>query len=114
MNKVESRKKRIRRVRAKIRGTAKQRPRLSVFRSASHIYAQLVDDDSGKTLASFDSRKLKKTKNNLETAAKVGEEIGKIAKGMKIETVLFDRRGYKYHGRIKALADGVRESGIKF
>ncbi len=124
MNKSRARKKRIRRVRSKIKGTAK-RPRLAIFRSAKYIYAQLIDDQSGKTLAAFDSRKLpapkgrgiasggKNAKNDSETASRVGKEIGRIAKEKKISRALFDKHGYKYHGRVKALADGARESGLK-
>lgn len=113
MNKNISRKRRIKRVRAKIGGTAK-RPRLCVFRSLKYIYAQVVDDASGKILVSVDSRKLKGAKNNIETAGKIGEEIAKLAIGEKISEVVFDKRGYKYHGKVKALAEGARKEGLKF
>lgn len=113
MNKNSLRKRRIRRVRAKIFGTA-DRPRLCVFRSLKYIYAQIVDDTARKTLASFDSRKLKNAKNDAGTAKRVGEEIAKLAKGKKIEKVFFDKHGYKYHGKVKALAEGAREGGLKF
>jgi large subunit ribosomal protein L18 len=113
MNKNISRKKRIRRTRAKIFGTA-SRPRLCVFRSSRNVYAQLVDDETGKTIAAFDGRKAKGAKNDSEAARKVGAEIAKIALGKKIDKVVFDRRGYKYHGKVKALAEGAREEGLKF
>lgn len=113
INKNLSRKQRVRRVRAKIFGTA-DRPRLCVFRSLKHIYAQIVDDTAKKTLASFDSRKLKNAKNDAGTAKRVGEEIARLAKGKKIEKVFFDKHGCKYHGKVKALAEGAREGGLKF
>ena len=113
MNKNSLRKRRIRRVRAKIFGTT-DCPRLCVFRSLKYIYAQIVDDTARKTLVSFDSRKLKNAKNDAGTAKKVGEEIARLAKGKKIEKVFFDKHGYKYHGKVKALAEGARESGLKF
>lgn len=106
-------KRRVMRSRAKIFGVAKC-PRLCVFRSSRYIYAQLIDDEAGKTLASFDSRKFKKVKNNAETAKKVGAEIARIAIAKKIKKIVFDRHGYKYHGRVKALANGAREGGLKF
>lgn len=112
MNKDNQRKRRIKRVRAKIQGT-KERPRLCVFRSLNYIYAQIVDDENGKILACADSRKLKKVKNNIETAARIGEEIAKIAVAKKIKEVVFDKRGYKYHGKVKALAQGARKEGLK-
>lgn len=107
------RKKRARRVKAKIKG-AGGRPRLSVFRSLSYIYAQIIDDEKGITIASFDSRKIKDGKNNIETARRIGKEIAKLAASKKIEKIVFDRKGYKYHGKVKALAEGAREEGLKF
>ena len=105
------------RIRKKVSGTM-DRPRLVVFKSNRFIYAQLVDDEAGKTLASASSLALIKSgdeaKLTKETASKVGQEIAKIAKGQNIETVVFDRNGYLFHGRIKALADGAREGGLKF
>jgi large subunit ribosomal protein L18 len=106
--------KRRRRVRAKVHGTA-ERPRISVFRSNRGIFAQLVDDDSGRTLASVswiesDLRSLKP----MEQATRAGALLAERAKGAGIETVVFDRGGYRYHGRVKALADGAREAGLKF
>lgn len=115
IQKNENRKKRHKRVRAKISGTA-ARPRLDVFRSASNIYAQLIDDEKGVTLASAST--LEKTFSgyggNVEAAKKVGLAIAKKAKAKGIESVVFDRAGYVYHGRVAALADGAREGGLKF
>lgn len=113
MNKRGNRQKRAKRVRAKIQGTF-SRPRLCVFRSSRYIYAQLINDETGKTLASFDSRKLKNAKNDAGTAKRVGEEIARLAKEKKIVKVVFDKHGYKYHGKVKALAEGAREGGLKF
>lgn len=119
--KEQSRKRRHRKIKSKIRGTAK-RPRLCVFRSNKHIYAQLIDDQRGKTLASandleIDSKKIKdsKSKNRkIQLAFEVGKLIAQKAKKKKIEEVVFDRGGYKYHGRVKALAQGAREGSLKF
>jgi large subunit ribosomal protein L18 len=113
MNKNKLRKKRIRRVRAKITGTS-DRPRLCVFRSNKYVYAQIIDDKKNITLVAFDSQRLKNQKNDIESARKIGEEIAKIAKGKKIDQVVFDRKGYKYHGKVKALAEGARKGGLKF
>lgn len=113
MSKLQLRKKRARRGRAKISGTA-ECPRLCVFRSLKAIYAQLTDDATGKVITSFDSRKIKGAKNDAEAAKKVGQEIAKIAKGKKITKIIFDKHGYKYHGKIKALAEGAREEGLIF
>lgn len=100
------------RVRKKISGTAES-PRLSVFRSNKGIYCQLIDDDSGVTLASANSVGVK-ADNRIETAKEVGKLIGEKAKSLKIETIVFDRSGYLYHGRVKALAEGARECGLTF
>ena len=107
--------RRTRRTRSKIYGTSK-RPRLSVYRSSKHISAQLVDDAKGLTLLSFSSSSLKRLKGakGTDIAFSVGEELGKKAKAKKITKVVFDRRGYRYHGRVKALADGARKGGLKF
>lgn len=105
--------KRKNRIRAKISGTA-TRPRLSVFRSLKNNYAQLIDDENGVVLASSSDLKSKDKGTKTEKAKKVGEEIAKKAAEKKITTIVFDRNGYKYHGRIKALADGAREGGLKF
>ena len=106
------REKRRKRVRRKIAGTA-QRPRLSVYRSNVHIYAQLIDDDAQATLAAADSREVGEAENRKDAARKVGELIASKASGAGIETVVFDRGGNKYHGRIAALAEGAREGGLR-
>lgn len=89
-------------------------PRLCVFRSNQAIYAQLIDDVKGVTIASSSSLELKLKNNNLEAAAAVGKDIAEKAKKAKIKTVVFDRGGYLYHGRVKALADAARENGLEF
>jgi large subunit ribosomal protein L18 len=105
---------RKRRTRAKML-KSKSRPRLSVFRSNKQIYAQIIDDIKGKTLVSFSSKDLAKMeKDNLSAAKAVGEGLAEKAKAKKIKEVVFDRSGYKYHGRVKALAEGAREGGLKF
>ncbi len=114
LNKQTKRNRKHNRVRAKIQGTAKV-PRLCVFRSAQHIYAQLIDDDKGKTLFQAKDYEIKaKTKGKVELAKEVGKLIAQKALEKKLETVKFDRGGYKYHGRVKALAEGAREAGLKF
>jgi large subunit ribosomal protein L18 len=112
--KPQRRMRRRRRVRAKIRGTA-ERPRLSVFRSNRGMFAQLIDDDAARTVASVswteaDLRKL----DPLEQAKKAGQLIAARAREAGVEACLFDRGGYQYHGRVKALAEGAREGGLKF
>jgi large subunit ribosomal protein L18 len=106
------REKRRKRVRRKISGTA-QLPRLSVYRSNVHIYAQLVDDDAGHTLAAADSREVGEAENRTEAARKVGELVARKASEAGIEIVVFDRGGNKYHGRVAALAEGARSGGLK-
>jgi len=104
------------RVRKSINGSA-QLPRLSVFRSNKEIYAQLIDDANGQTLASANSRQKDlqaQQGNKTEMAAMVGKTLAQKAKDLGIETCVFDRGGYLYHGRVKALADGAREGGLKF
>ena len=106
--------KRRRRVRAKVRGSA-ERPRIAVFRSNRGIFAQLIDDDAGHTLAAVnwteaDLRSLKP----MEQAKKAGELLAQRAKAANIETAVFDRGGYRYHGRVRALAEGAREAGLNF
>ena len=107
--------KRHKRVRAHISGTA-ERPRLNVFRSDAHIYAQIIDDVAGKTLVAASSTEKNFTEygGNAEAAKKIGLLIAERAKAKGIENVVFDRGGYLYHGRIKALADGAREGGLSF
>lgn len=101
------------RVRGKISGTA-ARPRLTVFRSNKQIYAQLIDDIEGKTLAASDSLKITESKPKSEIAAMVGEDIAKKAQAVGITSVVFDRNGYLYHGRVKELADAARKGGLQF
>lgn len=102
-------------IRAKVSGTA-ERPRLSVFRSNKAIYAQLIDDIAGNTLASVSSVELKSEieGNTVETAKKVGQRLAEKALAKNIDTIVFDRNGYLYHGKVKALADAAREGGLKF
>lgn len=110
--------KRHRRVRKRAYGTA-ERPRLCVFRSLRYIYAQLIDDDAGATLATADSREPgmvpeSDARGNSAAAAAVGKALGERAKAKGILAVIFDRGGYLYHGRVKALAEGAREAGLQF
>lgn len=119
INKASSNKARLKRhlrIRNKISGTA-QTPRLSVYRSLNHIYAQLIDDVAGVTLASASTLSKefgKKPGGNIEAAKEVGLMLAKQATEKGIETVVFDRSGYIYHGRVAALAEGAREGGLKF
>ena len=114
LTKREARERRHRRVRGKIAGTA-ERPRLAVFRSNRGIFAQLVDDEAGRTLASASWLGLKGfTGNKTEQAAEVGKALAAAAKSTGIERCVFDRGGYLYHGRVKALAEGAREGGLQF
>ena len=114
-NTKEARKKIRARIRAKISGTA-ARPRLAVFRSANHIYAQLIDDSAGVTLAAASTldKGFEGAKGNAEAAKKVGQTIAQRAKDKGIEQVVFDRGGYIFHGRVAALAEGAREGGLQF
>lgn len=117
-HKLTSRDRRKFRIRSKVSGTA-DRPRLSIFRSASHIYAQVVNDETGATLAtagtlSRDLRESVKQGTKSDSAKKVGALIAKICLEKKIDKVVFDRNGYLYHGRVKALAEAAREAGLKF
>jgi len=110
----EARQRRHRRVRGKVAGTA-ERPRLAVFRSNRGIFAQLIDDEAGRTLASASWLALKTAKGNkTEQAAAVGAALATAARGAGIDTCVFDRGGYLYHGRVKALADAAREGGLRF
>jgi large subunit ribosomal protein L18 len=111
----DARLRRHRRVRGKIRGTA-ERPRLAVFRSNRGIFAQLVDDDAGKTLAAASWLDLPKSfkGDKSEQAAEVGKRLAAAAAKAGVESAVFDRSGYLYHGRVKALADGAREGGLRF
>jgi len=107
--------KRHKRVRSKISGTA-ERPRLNVFRSEKHIYAQIIDDTKGETLCSASSveKDFEGRGSNKEAARKVGEAVAKRAVAKGIENVVFDRGGYIYHGRVKELAEAAREGGLTF
>lgn len=107
-----------RRIRSKILGTS-DRPRLSVFKSNKHIYAQLIDDKAGHTMAAMSTQDAELREKiaemtAVEKAEAVGKKLGENAKEAGIERVVFDRSGYYYHGKVKALADGARESGLKF
>lgn len=110
--KVYNRLSRKRRLRAKVRGTT-ERPRLTVHRSLTAMAVQVIDDTAGKTLAAASTKELK-AKPTVEGATKLGELIAKKAKDAGISTIVFDRNSYKYHGRIKALADAAREGGLTF
>ena len=114
-DKNQVRKKRHARVRTKITGTS-ERPRLNVYRSNKHIYAQLIDDSKGITLVSASTmdKDFNGTAGNVEAAASIGETIAKRAVEKNIKSVVFDRGGFVYHGRVKALAEGAREGGLKF
>ncbi len=129
LEKIQKRYRRHKRIRAKIFGTA-DRPRLSVFRSLKHIYAQIINDENGETLVAASDLEFKKLKTQIKKkkieetqkpltgkvaiAYEVGKLLAKKALKKKIKKVVFDRGGYKYHGRIKALADGTRDGGLKF
>ncbi|HLF62458.1 MAG TPA: 50S ribosomal protein L18 [Saprospiraceae bacterium] len=114
-DKIEKRQRIRYRIRHKIRGSA-NKPRLSVFRSNKEIYCQLIDDLNGKTLAAASSsdESLQAGGNKTERAKTVGQLIGQRALDLNIDSVVFDRGGYIYHGRVKALAEGAREKGLKF
>ena len=119
MGKVSDKtRKRIKRkvhIRKTIKGTP-ERPRMSVFRSNKHMYVQAVDDSTGHTLVSASSMETEfgALKNSVEDAAKLGEAFGKRLKEKKLKSVVFDRNGYKYHGIVRAMADGARKAGIEF
>jgi large subunit ribosomal protein L18 len=114
LTKPQKRLRRRRRVRARIRGNA-ARPRLSVYRSNRGVFAQLLDDDAGRTLASVswteaDLRRL----GSMEQAKRVGQLLAERAKGAGVETCVFDRGGYRFHGRVAAIAEGARQGGLRF
>jgi large subunit ribosomal protein L18 len=110
----EQRRLRIRRsIRTKISGTS-ERPRLSVFRSNKNIYAQIIDDLSGITLVAASSAKVENNESKVQSSTEVGKEVARLALEKGITNVVFDRSGYLYHGRVKSLADGAREAGLKF
>jgi large subunit ribosomal protein L18 len=108
-----NRSKRHRRVRVHVEGTS-QRPRLAVFRSLNHVYAQLIDDGASHTLAAASTLEMKAKGNGVAQAAEVGKAIAAKAKTAGLNQVVFDRGGFLYHGRIKALADAAREAGLEF
>lgn len=110
----DQRLQRKKRIRAKVIGT-KDMPRLSVFRSNKYVYAQIIDDEKGKTVVGVSEKKLKDSKINKTGKSKeLGLLVAKLAIAKKIKNVVFDRSGYAYHGRIKAVAEGAREGGLKF
>ena len=115
IEKAQRREKRKLRIRSIIKGTA-ERPRLSVFASNKHLYCQAIDDLTGKTLVSVSDleKTLLGTKINIEGVKALGAEFGKRLKDNKIQTAVFDRNGFRYHGVIKSFADAVREAGVKF
>lgn len=108
-----ARKRRHARIRKNVSGTSAM-PRLNIFRSNAHIFAQIIDDEKGVTLVSASSIEMKLNSNNTEACTKVGQEIAKRAKKAGITNVVFDRGGYLYHGRVKALADAARAEGLEF
>ena len=109
-----SRQKKKARIRSKLSGST-ERPRLCIFRSSKHIYAQVIDDVTGKTLVAASTLDTDGLKNaNKETASAIGKEIAKRAMAKNIKSVVFDRNGYLYHGRVKSLAEGAREGGLVF
>ena len=116
-NKISTDERRKLRVRRQLRKVANGRPRLSVFRSSKHIYAQVIDDTAGRTLAAASTKDKDfggATGANIGAASVIGAEIAKRAKKAGVESVVFDRGGYIYHGRVKALADAAREAGLSF
>lgn len=116
VKKTVKRRRRVAQIRRSVVGTP-ERPRLAVFRSLNHIYAQVIDDLAGRTLASASSRDAKLglgSTGNLEAASKVGAAVAERAKAAGVKAVVFDRAGFRYHGRVKALADAAREAGLTF
>lgn len=111
LTKEEKRKKRQRKIRSTLSGTT-ARPRLCVYRSNKYIYAQIIDDSKGSVVCSSSS--IKMSENGVDAAKKVGEEIAKSALKNKVDTCVFDRAGYLFHGRVRALAESAREAGLKF
>lgn len=113
LKKELNRKRRKIRIRSQISGTS-ERPRLSVFRSNKHIFLQLIDDTKSKTLVSASDTEVKKKENKTNIAKEVGMLLAAKASEKKITNIVFDRNGFRYHGRVKALAEGAREKGLKF
>ncbi len=112
-SKLDSRLKRKNRIRKKLFGTP-ERPRLSVYRSLRYVYAQIIDDLNGKTLASASSLEVKKGGGNKKSAEMVGQALAQKAKSLNIENVAFDRNGFLYHGAVQSLAEAARKEGLKF
>lgn len=114
-SKLELRKRRKVRIRKKISGTA-ERPRVSIYRSARHISAQVIDDLAGKTILSVNSFEAKGNgpRAGVEKCAELGKQLAEQCKAKNIDAIVFDKNGYRYHGRVKAFADGAREGGLKF
>lgn len=110
---LKNRIQRHKRIRAKIKGTADV-PRIYVYRSGKHIYLKVVNDEAGKTILSASDIKLKGKKTKSEKAEIIGKELGEKLKEKKIKKIVFDRGGYKYHGRVKSAAEGMRGAGLKF
>jgi large subunit ribosomal protein L18 len=116
LQKVQSRRRRHQRVRKHVRGTS-TRPRLAVFRSSRHVYAQVIDDVQGRTLVAASTMETDARSSataNVEAAKAVGQRVGQRAKAAGITQVVFDRGGFRYHGRVAAVADGARETGLEF
>ena len=116
MKNYKQRTQRKKRMRRRIL-VSNERPRLTVFRSNKYVYAQIIDDSKGKTIVAYSSHDLPKTKtakSGIEIAGMVGEELAKKAVTKKIKKVIFDRGGYKYHGKVKAIAEGARKGGLEF
>lgn len=114
MDKRRKREKRKKRIRGTLSGSA-ERPRLAIFRSNKNIYVQLIDDAKGTTLIGLSGSSYKKGENiTTETSGLLGEELAKKAQAKKIKSIVFDRSGYKYHGVVKAVAEGARKAGLKF
>jgi large subunit ribosomal protein L18 len=113
-NRHVARERRHRRVRKKVRGTP-QRPRLAVFRSNKHVYAQVIDDVNGRTVASASTmeKSFSGATATVDAAKKIGQVVGERAKSAGVETVVLDRGGFRYHGRVAGVADGAREAGLK-
>ena len=110
---LTTRERRVKRVRRTLRGTS-ERPRLTVFRSLKHIYAQVIDDGAGRTLAAASSAAVKSPGKKIDVAKAVGKALAEAARASGVTRVVFDRGPYRYHGRVKALADAARESGLEF
>ncbi len=113
LTKAQARRKKQLRIRKKVSGT-ESTPRLSVFKSNKGFYAQLINDETGKTILSSSTKVLKLTGNNVENAVKVGTDLGEKIRKAGVKSLVFDRSGYIYHGKVKAFADAVRETGIEF